>query len=301
MFASKRPDGQRVVRAPNVRLFMPLFMLRRNESAVYFEQDIDVTEVDAYLKRWNAGDRPRLREIHLFLAAAARVLHDRPRLNRFIAGRRLYQREHIDISISVLKAKKDDAQLTVVKQRFDGTVGLVETRARTEEILRTGRGQEQTHSEREMALLSYLPRWIVPLLVKLQRFAEYINIFPRSLVDNDPLYASLMISHLGTIGINAAYHHLYEHGTIPIFVTIGKRRMKPVVMADGSIEARPIVTARYAFDERIADGFYAARAIDLVQKFMENPWLLEVEADNGPGGPNQSAIERRSSVSASGA
>jgi hypothetical protein len=287
MFFRNRPDGTRVRNAPSVRLFMPFLMPRRNDSVVYFEQKIDVSQTQDYLKRWKT-ENPKLplRLFHLYIAAGVRTLHDRPRLNRFIAGKRLYQRNAIDLSISVLKAKHDDAELTVVKQRFDPEDGLLDTRAKVEEILSTGRQAEKTSSEREVSLLTKLPRWFIPLLFKLQRFGDYTNLLPASLIENDPLYASAIISHLGSIGLDPAYHHLYEHGTLPIFMVIGKIRKEPIVTPDGDIEVRPIVTVRFSFDERVADGLYAAKAMVHFRRLVEKPWLLEQDEDNGPGAPD---------------
>lgn len=287
MFNGNRPDGTRVRNAPAVRRFMPFLMPGRNGSAVYFEQKIDVSQTQDYLKRWRSDPtRGQLRLFHLYIAAGVRTLQDRPRLNRFVAGKRLYDRNAIDLSISVLKAKNDDALLTVVKQRFDPEDGLLGTREKVEEILKVGRDDEQTASEREVSLLARLPRWLIPLLFKLQRFGEYINVLPGSLIENDPLYASAIISHLGTIGLDAAYHHLYEHGTLPIFMVIGKINKEPVVTPDGNIEVRPMVTVRFSFDERVADGLYAAKAMVHFKRLVEKPWRLEHEGDNGPGAPD---------------
>lgn len=283
MFSGERPDGRRVRRAPKVRLFMPYLMPRRGDAVVFFEQKIDVSKSHDYLARWNDGTRPPLRLFHLYVAAGVRVLAERPRLNRFIAGRRLYQRDDIAISISVIKARDDDAKLTVVKQIFQPDDGLLKVRERAEAIITNGRAPAKTSSEREVSLVHRLPRWLIPLLPKLQKLGDWLNITPASLPRNDPLYASAMISHLGSIGLDSAYHHLYEHGTLPIFVVIGKERDEAVVTERREIEIRPIVTVRYTLDERIVDGFYAARSLELLQDLVENPWLLERPEDEGPG------------------
>lgn len=283
MFSGERPDGRRVHNAPKVRLFMPYLLPRRGDALVFFEQKIDISKTLDYLERWNDGVRPPLRLFHIYVAAGVRVLAERPRLNRFIAGRRLYQRDDIAISISVLKARDDDAKLTVVKQTFAPDDGIVQVRARIEEILSNGRAPAKTSSEREVSLLFRLPHWLIPLLPKLQKLGDWLNITPASLPRNDPLYASAMISHLGSIGLDSAYHHLYEHGTLPIFVVIGKARDEAVVTEQRQIEIRPVVTVRYTLDERIVDGYYAARSLDLLQDLVENPWLLERPEDEGPG------------------
>jgi pyruvate/2-oxoglutarate dehydrogenase complex dihydrolipoamide acyltransferase (E2) component len=97
---------------------------------------------------------------------------------------------------------------------------------------------------------------------------------PRSLVDTDPLYTSAFVANLGSIKIDAAYHHLYEHGNCPLFVTIGQVTHAPAV-EDGKLVARPQLTLRYSFDERVEDGLYCAKSLQLLAQRIENPasWL----------------------------
>jgi hypothetical protein len=71
----------------------------------------------------------------------------------------------------------------------------------------------------------------------------------------------------------ATYHHLFEYGTIPIFVTIGRLHRAPFVHDDGSVRSREVFMLRYTYDERVEDGFYAARPRAL-QALLEEPERL---------------------------
>jgi len=71
----------------------------------------------------------------------------------------------------------------------------------------------------------------------------------------------------------ATYHHLFEYGTIPIFVTIGRLHRAPFVHDDGSVRSREVFMLRYTCDERVEDGFYAARPRAL-QALLEEPERL---------------------------
>lgn len=288
MILRDRPDGTRVRDLPRLRRIMPFIMPRRADAVVYFEQTLDLGATQEYLARWNADPaRPRLTLFHIVLTAAARTLHQRPRLNRFVAGRRLWQRNAVEIAVSVIKAKDDDAKLTVVKQEFPAGQGLAATRARIEEATANGRSHAPTASEVEVDLVTRLPRFVLSFLVALQRWADHWNLLPASLIRNDPLYSSLMVTNLGSIGIDAAWHHMYEHGTLSIFVAMGKAGPMPFVTEDGGLAVRSGLTLCYAFDERVADGFYAARSLDLLQSLVEQPWLLETADDTGPGAADQ--------------
>ena len=78
----------------------------------------------------------------------------------------------------------------------------------------------------------------------------------------------------GSVGLEAAYHHLYEYGTIPIFVTVGRIGRVPVVLEDGSVASRESFALRYTYDERVEDGFYAARALERLKALLEDPAQL---------------------------
>ncbi len=90
----KRPDGTRVDDATPDRRIIPYLMRGRNESAVYFEQHVDLERAEAFLRDFNAA-HPGLRAtlLHLIVWAAVQTLAARPHLNRFIAGGRIYQRD----------------------------------------------------------------------------------------------------------------------------------------------------------------------------------------------------------------
>jgi 2-oxoacid dehydrogenases acyltransferase (catalytic domain) len=72
------------------------------------------------------------------------------------------------------------------------------------------------------------------------------------------------------IGLDGAYHHLYEYGTVSLFAALGVVR-KDVMVVDGKPEVREVVRLRYSFDERINDGFYCATSLGIVQEFVEAP------------------------------
>jgi len=286
MLRRNRPDGTRVADLSPVRRMMPHLMPRRADAVVYFQHRIDLTATEAWLARWNAcPDRPRLTLFHLLIAALARTLHERPKMNRFVAGRRLWQRRGVEISVSVIKAREDDARLTVVKQRFEPGEGLLACRARLEAAMARGRAPRETASEREVALVTRLPGALARGLVVLQRLADSWNLLPGVLIRNDPLYASAMVSNLGSIGVDAAWHHLYEHGTLSIFLNVGRAAPVPVAAEDGTLSVRRCLTVNYAFDERVADGYYAARSLDLFQRLVESPDLLETAADRDAVSP----------------
>lgn len=257
---------------------MPFLMPTRTEAMVFFEQQIDLERTLAYIE----ARRARGDEINLFqiiLAGLVRIFAARPQIHRFVAGRRLYQRRTIELSFSVKKAFSDEAKLTTVKVAFEPSDTLDDVARRVREAVGVGKGEPSTVSEKEMSVISRLPRFAVRGAMTAQRVLDYFNLLPSTMIANDPMYASMFVANLGSIGLDAAFHHLYEYGTIPLFAAIGRVHRAPVVTGDDQVQVRSVVDVRYTFDERITDGLYCARSLELLRGWIEDPTTLERPLD----------------------
>src|SRR5678816_669460 len=71
-----------------------------------------------WLADWNRRTGQHATVFHLVLHALARMLHDRPHINRFIIGRRIYDRRGVFMTFAAKKAMRDDAPLATVKREF---------------------------------------------------------------------------------------------------------------------------------------------------------------------------------------
>jgi hypothetical protein len=271
-----RSDGARVAPLHPMRRIMPFLMPGRNEAFVLFEQLIDTAPAMRHLASVNAG-RPPERAItlfHLVLRALGLTLAEFPRLNRFVAGSHLYDRRGIWLTFSAKKRLERDAPMFTGKILFDAREPLAAFVDRVLDTVAEGRSGRATGPEREASFFLKLPASVLRIGTRILRWLDHQNLVPDSFIAGDPLYASVFIANLGSVGLDAAFHHLFEYGTIPIFVTIGRRHQAPVVLADGSVGAREVVALRYTYDERIEDGFYAARALEYLKACLESPERL---------------------------
>ncbi|HEU0037592.1 MAG TPA: 2-oxo acid dehydrogenase subunit E2 [Kofleriaceae bacterium] len=266
-------DGRRVA-VPPYRRMMGFLMRGRNQSAVYFEQHLDLTATLPWLAEHNASGRGRATLFHLILHALASVLHDRERLNRFTVGRRTFQRTHVLLSFAAKKAMSDDAPLATIKRRFDREERFDTLVDQLTGEIGGARSVEPSAMDKELKILLALPGFLLAFLIWVLRGLYAIGLAPRGLVDTDPMYTSAFVANLGSIKIDAAYHHLYEHGNCPLFVTIGKVTDVPAVEGD-RVVVRKQLTIRYTFDERVEDGLYCAKSLQLLTRRIEDPasWI----------------------------
>ncbi len=278
----RRPDGKRVRDVPPIRAIMAYLMRGRNESAVYHDTLYDIGRTRAWLKAYNRSHPDRATLFHLFAWACARALHERPELNRFVSGGRLYQRNEVAFSFAVKPEWHDHAALVTVKlvaprdEPFPAfvrrmTLAIDEARTRPRAI------------DREVALVMHLPGPLLRLGVALVRALDAWNLLPGFFMKNDPMYASLFLANLGSAGVSDAYHHLYEYGTVSIFGALSAPARVPVAL-DGAIVSRETIRVRWTFDERIHDAFYAARSLRVTQRILEDPErFLGVPSHAEPG------------------
>jgi hypothetical protein len=266
----RRFDGDLARDVPATRRIMPFLMRTRTESAVYFEQRVDAEPGLRRLARLHAEAGTHATFFHLVIHALVETLAERPRLNRFVSGQHIYQRRGIWISYSAKKALSDEAPIFVVKRELTPGRTLGETVQVTQSDVREGRSDRPSHVDKELGVLLRLPTFLLGALVRLLRWLDARNLAPRALIGPNPMFASVFIANLGSVRLEAAFHHLYEYGNIPIFVTVGRVHDAVVPLPDGRVAVRKQVLLRWSFDERIEDGLYCAHALERLRARLES-------------------------------
>ena len=130
-------------------------------------------------------------------------------------------------------------------------------------------------ADRELDIFLHLPPSLRRGVVKVAAAGNALNLLPRSFVEGDPFFASAFLTNLGSVGLDAAFHHLYEYGTIPIFCALGNIHVAPVVEDDQVVVGR-VVSIKFSYDERTEDGFYAGRALEDFRRIVEAPDLWQL-------------------------
>ena len=273
-----RPDGYALALSPMRRL-MPYLMRGRNESAVYYEQSLDLTRTVPFIRAWNREHAEPLTLFELVIAACGRALYARPGLNRFVSGGRIYQRQSVEVAFAVKRAFRDDAPLVTVKLPLAEGEALEETNQRVYRHITEARGDAERAIDKELRWLDLLPAAALSAAVRLARWASALNVLPQALSKNDPMFSSVFLANLGSLGLDAGYHHLYEYGTTSLFGVVGPVKKLLSVSQDGTTRVHDGVTIRWTFDERIHDGFYAAATLEVLRGFIEDPAKLLLRSE----------------------
>ncbi|MBM3672595.1 MAG: hypothetical protein FJW86_10520 [Actinobacteria bacterium] len=267
----RRSDGTLVRNLPPTRQVMPYLMRGRNESTVYFAQEISIAKADEFISAWNQAN-PMLRVdiFHVAVWGLRDALERNPTAHRFVAGGRVYDRKGIWFSYAVKRKLEQGAPFVVVKRRFDTDAdfgamveGMQAEQAQTLEV-------EDSTIDKEVRLLMKFPGFIRRLLMAGVRVADRMGMLPRSYIERDPMFASAFFANMASFGMPAVYHHLYEYGTATIFVSIGRPVAEPGSPTSGP-DRRRTMTIKYAYDERAEDGLVAWFTCRRVKQILEDP------------------------------
>jgi len=269
--AIQRPDGHVAEGVPAYRRFMPALMPTRTGSTVYLDQVVEVAAAQRFVADTRAAHpdlHPTL--FHVVLWSLGRMFDRHPHLNRFVSGGRLYDRDGIWISFTVKTELSDAGTLVEVKHRCDPAQPFADFVRDIEASVTAARAGVEDLTDKELGVFLHLSPLLRRGVVLLAEAANALNVLPRALVDGDPFFASVFVTNLGSVGIDAGFHHLYDYGTIPLFCAVGLVHDE-VVAKDGEPVVARVASLKFSYDERVEDGLYAARALQYLCAVLEDP------------------------------
>lgn len=265
-------EGRRIRSLKPFNKIFPYLMPRRTDAVVYVKEILPAEPLERFLEEQNAKGK-HLNHLHLFLAAYSRVLAQRPALNRYVRNSAIYAREDISISMAVKKRVVDSADETSVKFYFTGLESLEEVEKHVNETVLEAVRDDSADVEKVANRLMRMP-WILKWIVtKILLGMDAIGWLPKSIIKASPFHASLFVSHLKSIRAPYAYHHLYNLGSVSIFITIGKIVELPMV-EQGEVVIKRCFEIGYTIDERICDGLYVANSFKMVKEYLSEPERL---------------------------
>ena len=275
-----RRDGTLLRNIDSMHYIMPLMYPNRCDNEAFISEQIDLTNVMAYLEKKNAGNPVyRYNFFQVMVTAVLKTITLRPQLNRFIANYNLYQRSEVTAAFTVKKIFSDDGDEALAFLHSKPTDNIDSIHDEIYRQVSYVRQEGKDPSTRSMDALQKLPLFLKKGLGVGARFLDRHGWMPQSVIATDPFQSSVVLANLGSIKLHAGYHHLTNWGTTSLFVIIGEMKKRPYDDDDGNREMRMSVDIGLTVDERISDGFYCSRAVRLLKTLLEKPELLELPLD----------------------
>lgn len=245
----------------------------RCDSDVYINFKVDVTELKKYIEKKKIED-DKITYFHAFSAAIAKTVSLRPLLNRFLLNSHYYERNEISLAFVAKTEFKDNAPEFFAYLKADPTDNIDNIKEKIYDKVNKIRSSEKNEADDLIEKVGRMPRFIRAFVIWLLKTLDNYDLLPKSLVENDIYHSTILISNLGSIKCGAIYHNLTDFGTNSILMTVGEIKKEPVIIED-KIVIHDVCEFGINLDERIADGAYFAKSMNLFKYILENPKLLE--------------------------
>ncbi|MBQ9328252.1 MAG: 2-oxo acid dehydrogenase subunit E2 [Solobacterium sp.] len=273
---TNRFDGIYLKDVDSMHFIMPFMYPDRCDNQAFFTFKIDLTNLNEWLKKKNEGNPDyKYNLFQCIVTAALKTITLRSKLSIFIHNRKMYRRNEVSAAFTVKQEFTDEGGevLAFLHAKPEWTVDDVHEEIRRQ-LLKLKQKGYTDESTSIMDTFNKIPKWISRPIVRFICWLEKKGKTPKALVETDPYHSSVVLANLGSIGLPNGYHHLTNWGTTSMFLLIGTAGKLPFY-EDEQVVFKEGVELGFTVDERIADGFYIARSIKMMQMFLEQPELLE--------------------------
>lgn len=270
-----RKDGRRIRSLDPYNTVSPYIMVTRNDALNYLADKFETSEVDKYVRQKRRSGLEGFGILHVILAAYIRTVSQRPGINRFISGQKIYAREKVEVNMVVKKKLRANEADTVIKIQFEQTDTAEDVYHRFKDAVAKAFGEKENDFDKTARIVNYIPGLIKKFTVWFLKTLDYFGLLPMALLKVSPFHGSLFITSMGSLGIPPIYHHLYNFGNVPVFLAFGAKRYENQIDDSGKVVKKKYIDYTFVTDERICDGFYFASALKLFRSYLANPSTLD--------------------------
>ena len=268
-----RRDAKLIRNLDSMHYIMPLMYPNRCDNEAFMTLHINLEKTEEYIRQKNKENPDnKIAIFELIIVATLKTIRLRPHMNRFIANKTMYQRNDLTAAFTVKKNFRDDGEETLARVEAEDGDTLESINKKVMDQINFCKTSTDQSTD-AMNFIQKLPG--KHLIGTIARFLDRHGKMPKSVIATDPYQCTVVLTNLGSIGMNVGYHHLMNWGTTSIFIVIGKKHTRPHYDKEGNVTMRREMSLSITIDERLSDGFYYARSMKLLKKLIENPELLE--------------------------
>ena len=246
--------------------FIPYYVRSPQAAQNFYEDLLDLTDAEVWLRSRAIGEFANLNLLHLVLAAYVRTVAVMPGINRYVSGGKLYARNGITVVISAAKNESDRRSARFVKVDFTPNDTIYDV------YRKVGAAVQQLKAGNSLATATPFPESLLKMPRPFIHFAfwclrkldEYDRL-PVKYRDCSPYHSSLLISSLAAHGVRPTYMSLGDFGHLPMSLSISTNTMGD----------RQALSFRVVYDSRVADVYYFTEAFKYFKQVLSNPALLE--------------------------
>ena len=252
---------------------------RRCDADVFINTPIDVTNLVEYInKKKKKGEK--VTYFHAFLLSLAKTIYNRPKLNRYVKNRHMYEHTNVSISFVAKVEFEDDSEevMLIIDVAPEDNIDTISKKIYDQISVLRNKKFEKKGANGVLDTLGAMPNFIRVPLVGFLKWTDDKGILPKSLQEDDIYFASAIVTDIGSLKSDSIYHNNTNFGTASSITSIGEIRDE-IKIVNGKETKYKAAKFGINFDERVADGFYMIKAFKILEYIIENPKLLEDRAD----------------------
>ncbi len=243
------------------------------DPSVYGTLEVTMDRALDYIREFREKTGKHLTVTHLIARAVAHALRECPDANSLLRFNRIYLRKRVGIFMQVVMTDEgsEKIDLSGVTIYDVADKDLLQISDEVDAKVAAVRKREDPALEKSRGLISRIPYLLVGLFLRLIAFLGFtLNLDLRRFgIPNDP-FGSVMITNIGTLGLDMAYVPLVPYSRVPILLATGAVRDTPVA-EEGQVVIRKTMKVNATFDHRFIDGFHAAVMARTLRRWLEDP------------------------------
>ena len=246
-------------------------MVHRHDSQNSIRVSVEVAGAEALVRKLRSEGYDSIGILHVVIAAYIRAISQRPGVNRFIRGQKIYARNGIVVNLIAKTKMKLNADDTTMKMVFTPHDTIIDVYNKFNELYSKVTEGKESGGDKAARIICYTPGILKKAVIGLLRALDYFGIMPRAVVDASPFHGSLFITNMASLNIPPIVHHLYNFGNVPVFIAFGAKRYEIILDDEGNASKKRVIDFVANLDERICDGYYYASTLKLFQKYFKEP------------------------------
>jgi pyruvate dehydrogenase E2 component (dihydrolipoamide acetyltransferase) len=241
------------------------------DPSVYGVLELPVVKAREYLAEVAVASGERVTMTHFLGKAVAESMRRHPEVNAILRFGRLYPRRYVTLFFQVA-TDLDGRDLSGVTVRDVEDKSVADIAAEMNRRVQAVRAQTDRTYTQMKSLMARLPGWLTGTVLDLASLIQYgFNLWSPLLgTPKDPM-GSVMITNVGSFGLEFAFAPLVAYSKVPIVIT--QCAIKDQVVAqNGKVEIVPMLRLCVTFDHRLIDGAHAAKLSRAMTAIFADPW-----------------------------
>ncbi|MEO5970900.1 MAG: 2-oxo acid dehydrogenase subunit E2 [Bdellovibrionia bacterium] len=240
------------------------------DPSVYGTVEVDVIPALAYLEKLNQNSEIKVTFTHFVGKVVAQAISEHPEINCILRFGRLYPRKTVDIFFQVATdTYGKDLSGTTIREADKKSV--LQIAKEMQGSIQKIRNQGDPDFRRMKNTLGLIPGFFVSAAIKFTSLFLYtLNIWSAIFGSPKDPFGSVMITSIGSIGMDMAFAPLVPYSRVPALLAVGMIRDTPVIR-EGRVEVGKTVLLCATIDHRVIDGMHASRMVKTLRRIFADP------------------------------